>query len=40
MRIGRQVEFINYKATRQRPLPMRYQSGYLTINDFDYRLAR
>ena len=29
------AEFINYKATRQRPLPMLYQSGYLTIKEYD-----
>ena len=28
-------EFVNYKADTQRPLPMIYQSGYLTIKDYD-----
>ena len=28
-------EFINYKADIEYPLPMIYQSGYLTIKDFD-----
>ena len=28
-------EFVNYKADVQKPLPMIYQSGYLTIKDFD-----
>lgn len=27
--------FIDYKADVERPLPMIYQSGYLTIKDFD-----
>lgn len=30
-------EFIDYKADVERPLPMIYQSGYLTIKDFDSR---
>ena len=30
-------EFIDYKANVEQPLPMIYQSGYLTINDFDLR---
>ena len=30
-------EFINYKADIEYPLPMIYQSGYLTIKDFDKR---
>ena len=30
-------EFIDYKATVELPLPMIYQSGYLTIKDFDLR---
>ena len=30
-------EFIDYKATVEKPLPMIYQSGYLTIKDFDMR---
>ena len=29
------AEFVDYKATRQRPLPMLYQSGYLTIKGYD-----
>ena len=28
-------EFIDYKADMERPLPMIYQSGYLTIKDYD-----
>lgn len=28
-------EFVDYKATRQKPLPMLYQSGYLTIKGYD-----
>ena len=28
-------EFIDYKADTERPLPMIYQSGYLTIKDYD-----
>ena len=28
-------EFIDYKADVERPLPMIYQSGYLTIKDYD-----
>ena len=31
-------EFANYKADVERPLPMIYQSGYLTIKDFKPRL--
>lgn len=30
-------EFIDYKATVEQPLPMIYQSGYLTIKAFDFR---
>ena len=30
-------EFVDYKATRQRPLPMLYQSGYLTIKGYNRR---
>ena len=30
-------EFIDYKANIEQPLPMIYQSGYLTIKDFDLR---
>ena len=29
------AEFVDYKATKQRPLPMLYQSGYLTIKGYD-----
>ena len=29
------AEFIDYKATVEKPLPMIYQSGYLTIKDYD-----
>ncbi len=31
----RQEEFIDYKADVERPLPMIYQSGYLTIKNYD-----
>lgn len=31
----RTEEFIDYKADMERPLPMIYQSGYLTIKDYD-----
>ena len=30
-------EFVDYKATKQRPLPMLYQSGYLTIKGYNQR---
>ena len=30
-------EFVNYKADVEYPLPMFYQSGYLTIKDYDKR---
>ena len=30
-------EFIDYKATVEKPLPMIYQSGYLTIKDYNPR---
>ena len=30
-------EFVNYKADTEYPLPMIYQSGYLTIKDYDRR---
>lgn len=33
-------EFINYRADKERPLPMIYQSGYLTIKDYDARRHR
>ncbi|MGM9706585.1 MAG: ATP-binding protein [Prevotella sp.] len=29
------AEFVDYKATQQKPLPMLYQSGYLTIKGYD-----
>ena len=29
------AEFVDYKATKQKPLPMLYQSGYLTIKSYD-----
>ena len=29
-------EFVDYKATEERPLPMIYQSGYLTIKDYNW----
>ena len=29
------AEFVDYKATVEKPLPMIYQSGYLTIKDYD-----
>ena len=32
--------FINYKANTEYPLPMIYQSGYLTIKDYDKRRNR
>ena len=28
-------EFVNYRADKEMPLPMIYQSGYLTIKDYD-----
>ena len=31
------AEFVDYKATKQKPLPMLYQSGYLTIKGYDPR---
>ena len=30
-------DFVDYKATAERPLPMFYQSGYLTIKAYDRR---
>ncbi|MDD6895480.1 MAG: AAA family ATPase, partial [Prevotellaceae bacterium] len=30
-------EFVDYKATKQKPLPMLYQSGYLTIKGYNQR---
>ena len=33
-------EFIDYKADVERPLPMIYQSGYLTIKDYKMRTNR
>ena len=32
-------QFIDYKADVERPLPMLYQSGYLTIKDYNKRLS-
>ena len=29
-------EFEDYKATAEKPLPMIYQSGYLTIKDYNW----
>ena len=29
-------EFMDYKATVEQPLPMIYQSGYLTIKDYSW----
>ena len=31
------AEFVDYKATRQKPLPMIYQSGYFTIKGYNSR---
>ena len=31
------AEFVDYKATKQKPLPMLYQSGYLTIKGYNQR---
>ena len=31
------AEFVDYKATKQRPMPMLYQSGYLTIKGYNAR---
>ena len=28
-------EFVDYKADVEKPLPMIYQSGYLTIKEYD-----
>ena len=33
-------EFVDYRADAERPLPMIYQSGYLTIKDYDRRRNR
>ena len=33
----RPEEFVDYKADVEQPLPMIYQSGYLTIKDYDMR---
>ena len=32
-------QFIDYKADMEKPLPMIYQSGYLTIKDYNKRLS-
>ena len=34
-RYYRRQEFVDYKATEEKPLPMIYQSGYLTIKDYN-----
>ena len=31
------AEFVDYKATKQKPLPMLYQSGYFTIKGYNQR---
>ena len=31
------AEFVDYKATKQRPMLMLYQSGYLTIKGYNAR---
>ncbi len=31
------TQFVDYKANSEQPLPMIYQSGYLTIKDFDMK---
>ena len=31
------AEFVDYKASKQKPLPMLYQSGYLTIKGYNRR---
>ena len=36
-RYFRSEEFIDYKADMEKPLPMIYQSGYLTIKDYNFR---
>ena len=36
-RYYRPEEFVDYKADVEQPLPMIYQSGYLTIKDYDKR---
>ena len=36
-RYYRRQEFVDYKATEERPLPMIFQSGYLTIKGYDMR---
>ena len=30
-----EIEFVDYRADREMPLPMIYQSGYLTVKDYD-----
>lgn len=38
--VGKEYEapgFVDYKATKQKPLPMLYQSGYLTIKGYNQR---
>ena len=34
-RYYRRQEFVDYKATVEKPLPMIYQSGYLTVKDYN-----
>ncbi len=36
-RYYREEMFVDYKATAEKPLPMIYQSGYLTIKDYNMR---
>ena len=36
-RYYRPEEFVDYKADVEKPLPMIYQSGYLTIKDYNFR---
>ena len=36
-RYYRPEEFVDYKADVEKPLPMIYQSGYLTIKDYNLR---
>ncbi len=39
-RYYRPEEFVDYKADVEKPLPMIYQSGYLTIKDYDPEFGR
>ena len=36
----RPEEFVDYKADIEKPLPMIYQSGYLTIKDYNMRMNK